>query len=126
MRGGMNVAVNNTRPRISGLGKISLGAMSANLNTAKANEYKEEKGISEIEKTSRKKAANAVHLRRRFSQMYASTRRRRASHSAHSLRGNCEAVSIESMLSAEPDMRHFSWVYSGRELFFGWFRVNAG
>ena len=65
---------------------------------------------------SRKTAAAAIHLRWRFSQMYASTPRRRATHSAHSLRGNCKVVSIDSMLSAEPDMKHSSQVGCGREL----------
>ena len=125
MRGGRNVVANNTRPRVAGE-KTSVRPMLAKLNTSLANENKKEKGIPEIERMSRKTAAEADHLRWRFSQMYASTLHKRASHSAHSLKGNCKVVSIESMLSEEPDMKHSSQVGCGRELLFGRLGVNAG
>ena len=62
-RGGRNVVVNNTRPRVVGE-KTSVGPMLANANTSKANnEKKESKGISEIRKMSKKTPADAAHLR---------------------------------------------------------------
>ncbi len=46
MRGGRNVVVNNTRPKMLAL-NTSLGPMPANPNALKANEYRKLKGTWE-------------------------------------------------------------------------------
>ena len=74
---------------------------------------------------SRKIAADAVHLRRRFSMMYARTCRRRASHSAHSLCSDWGAESTESILSGQPVIKHSLRAGQERELFFGLIGVSA-